>query len=336
MTFRHLPKVSLHVHLTGSVDPKTVMELAAAQGVSVGRSAETLYDIDAHEDLDEFLRVYDLIGAVIVSAADFARVTYETLALAASHGVLYREMFISPSSHAGVPYRVQLDGILAGMREARADHGIDCRLIVALNRERSAAEAVSLVETVIAERVDEVIGIGLDYAEVYGPPERFADAFRLAGTAGLHRTAHSETGPPANIVTMLDLLGCSRVDHGYHVVTDPAVTRRCVDEGIVFTCTPVSSDIGRYSGSGDGSHRRIREMVDAGLAVAIDSDDPPMFGTDPTRDWQVLSDALGYREEQLLRFTRTAIDGCWLDDVEKKALHDRADQAIAAAHGGTS
>ncbi|MCW2853250.1 MAG: adenosine deaminase [Nocardioides sp.] len=326
-----LPKVSLHCHLIGAVSATTVVDLARKHGVPLGgHTAETLYDHASYEDLGEFLRVFDLVGSVIRDVDDFRRVTYESLTEGgAAHGVLYREIQLSPPSHPHVPYTRILEGVLAGAREAREDTGIESGLVIAINRERSGADAVELVEQVIRHRRDEVLGIGLDYTEVNGPPGRFVEAFRLAGRAGLQRTAHSESGPPRHVLTLLDELGCSRIDHGYHVVDDPAITARCVEERVPFNCTPVSSDIGRYSGSGDGTHLRIKEMVDAGLCVTIDSDDPPMFGTDPTHDFRVLAHALGYGREQLARFTANAIEACWLDDSGKAGLRARADAVLA-------
>jgi adenosine deaminase len=325
-----LPKISLHCHLIGSVAPQTVVDLARKHGVVLGRSAERLYDHRSYEDLGEFLRVLDVVGSLIRDVDDFSRVTYESLtAGGAAHGVLYREVHLSLPGHPGVPYPRILEGVLAGARDAEADTGIRATFLVGLCRERSGAAAVELVEQVVEHRADEVLGIGLDYAEVNGPPDRFVEAYRLAARSGLRRTAHSESGPPHHVEVLLDQLGCSRVDHGYHVVDDPAVTARCVEERVPFTCTPVSSDIGRYSGSGDGSHRRIAEMVDAGLCVTIDSDDPPMFGTDPTHDYRVLAHALGYRRDQLAAFTRNAVEACWLDDTDRAALLARVEAMVA-------
>jgi adenosine deaminase len=326
-----LPKVSLHCHLIGSVAASTVVELAAKHGVGLdGRNAENLYDHHSHADLGEFLRVLDVVGSVVRDLDDFHRVTYESLtAGGAAHGVLHREIQLSPPGHPGVPYSRLLEGVVAGMRDAEADTGVTSRLIIGINRERSGAEAVRLVEEVVSHRIDEVVGIGLDYEEVNGPPGGFVEAYALAARNGLQRTAHSESGPPGHVLTLLDDLGCSRVDHGYHVVDDAAITTRCVEERVPFTCTPVSSDIGRYSGSGDGSHQRIKQMVDAGLAVCIDSDDPPMFGTDPTHDYRVLAHALGYRRAELSGFTRNAVEACWLDDTDRAALRARTEAAIA-------
>ncbi|AFA75972.1 adenosine deaminase Add [Gordonia polyisoprenivorans VH2] len=322
---RAIPKVSLHCHLLGAVPAATAVELARTNGVALpgNPTAQNIYDSAAYEDLGEFLSVYDLIGAALVTREDYRRVTYESLtAFGSDHNVWYREIFVSPQP-SPLPYPQALQGIIDGMRDAHTDTGIDSRIIMAINREHSLAEALEFVETVIRHRTDEVIGIGLDYAEINGPPIEFVPAFELARRAGLRRTAHSETGPPAAIEVILDQLHCSRVDHGYHVVTDDRILRRCVEQRIPFTATPVSSDIGRYSGSGDGSHRRIREMVDAGLLVCIDSDDPPMFGTDPTNDYFALGNALGYGVDQLRQFTDNAVTASWLDDSDKAALRKR-------------
>lgn len=324
-----IPKVSLHLHLEGAVDAATVLALADRHGVPVprNRDAAQLYDLEAHADLGEFLQTYDLVGAVIQDAADFHRVTYESLAAGAAHNVLYREMFVSVQAHPGVLYRTLLDGITAAIIDAEADFGITCRLIMAVNREKSPAEGLELVEAVAAHPSDYVLGIGLDYAEANGPPERFAEAFEAARKAGLHRTAHSESGPPANITTLLDVLHCERIDHGYHVLTDPVVIARCRDERVPFTCTPVTSAVTGVSRDLPGSHRTVASMAAAGLAVTIDSDDPPMFATDPTRDFTELAAAAGYSSAELLHFTDTAVKAAWLDESDRQSLRRRVDAA---------
>lgn len=320
-----LPKVSLHCHLLGAVLATTAIELVRTANVTLpsGLDADTIYDSAAYEDLDQFLSVYDLIGQSLKSRDDVYRITYESLTvLGAAYNVWYREIFVSPQA-SPLPYPDLLAGVRDGIRDAKQDTGIDSRVIVAINRQRPTAEATELVQQVIDHRVDEVVGIGLDYAEVKGPPATFKVAFDMAHRAGLGCTAHSESGPPHNIEILLDQLHCSRVDHGYHVVTDERIAHRCAEEQILFTATPVSSDIGRYSGSGDGTHRRIKAMVDLGLKICIDSDDPTMFGTTPVNDHYVIGTALNYQLSQLVQFTANAIDGSWLDETDKKALRNR-------------
>jgi adenosine deaminase len=320
-----IPKVSLHCHLLGSVSATTAIDLARAHNIPVpeGVDVHNFYDIAAYEDLGQFLAVYDRIGQSMQSRDDVYRVTYESLtSLGAAHTVWFREIAVSPQA-IPLPYREMLAGIRDGMQDAKQDSGIDSRIIMAINRELGTAQAIEVVQQIIEHRVDEVVGVGLDYAEASGPPAMFTAAFDLAHRAGLGCTAHSESGPPHNVEIMLDQLHCTRIDHGYHVVGDERITRRCAEEQILFTATPVSSDIGRYSGSGDGSHRRIKQMIERDLKICVDSDDPAMFGTDPTNDYYVIGRALNYRMPQLLQFTANAIDGCWLDETGKRTLHAR-------------
>ena len=170
---RGLPKVSLHCHLIGSVQAKTLVELAAKHGVTLdgGRTAENLFDHASYEDLDEFLRVLDVAGSVIRDVDDFHRVTYESLtAGGAAYNVLYREIFLSPPGHPGVAYRTIIDGVRAGMRDAETDTGICSNLIVGLNRNDTPGAAIELVETMIANPYDEVIGTLKEIAGFFKSP----------------------------------------------------------------------------------------------------------------------------------------------------------------------
>ncbi len=315
---RAIPKVSLHCHLEGSVQAATVVELAAKHDVPLphGRTVENLYD---YPDILQFLEVYSTVAELMRDQDDFQRVTYETLAEAAAHGVRHREMFWSPMAHlgGGVRFGTALEGIVAGVRDAQTDHGITCWLIADIDRMREPEAGVAMVEEAIANRCDELVGIGMDYAEAGNPPEKMWKAFALAGRAGFRRTSHtSEDAPARNVETALEILGVERIDHGYHVLGDPAITRRCVDDGVVFTCCPVST-AGVYFGPDLASHP-VRRMIDAGLKVMIDCDDPPMFHTDPTNDYVVVTEAMDVPMETVRELVMNGIDGSWLDDPTKR------------------
>ncbi len=265
--------------------------------------------------------MYDNSALAILDRDDFRRICYETLAEAAEHNVRYREMSFNPTTHmaAGPSYQTCVDGLIDGINDARTDFGIECRLIAAVNRMETPELAVEMMDTVLAHRRDEVIGIGMDYAEAEFPPERFWKAYRMAERAGLHRTAHqSEDAPPRNIETCLDLLGCERVDHGYHVVESEAIMRRCRDEGVVFTCTPVST--GWVYFGDDLANHPIKQMINYGLKVMIDCDDPPMFKTNPTKDFIVAADHMGITLEQFRQCMLNGIDGSWLDEPTKQRM----------------
>jgi adenosine deaminase len=313
-----IPKISLHVHLMGSIQARTVVDLAGKHGVELPpyEEPEDLYD---YPDIYKFLHMYDNSALAIRDRDDFRRIAYETLSEAAAHNVKYREMFFNPTTHmaAGASYETCVDGLVDGIDDARRDHGIECRLIAAVNRMETPELAVSMVETLLEHPRDEVIGIGMDYAEAEYPPERFWKAYRMAERAGLRLTAHaSEDAAPRNIETCLDLLNVERIDHGYHVIEDDRIVERCRDEGVVFTCTPVST-AWVYFGP-DYTKHPVKEMAARGIKLMIDCDDPPMFQTDPTRDYVVAAEHMGFTPDDFRQFLLNAIDGTFTDEPTKR------------------
>jgi adenosine deaminase len=313
-----IPKVSLHVHLMGSIQARTVVDLAAKHSVPLP-DFDQPEDLYQYPDIYKFLHMYDNSALAVQDRDDFQRICYETLAEAAANNVRYREMFFNPTTHmaAGPSYATCVDGLIDGINAARTDFGIECRLIAAVNRMETPELAVSMIETMAENPRDEVIGIGMDYAEADFPPERFWKAYRMAKAMGLRLTAHqSEDAPPRNIETCLDLLGCERVDHGYHVIESDAIVARCRDEGVVFTCTPVST-AWVYFGP-DYSRHPIKEMKERGLKIMLDCDDPPMFATDPTTDYIVAADHMGFTAQDFKQCMLNGIDGTWVDEPTKR------------------
>lgn len=171
---KKIPKVELHVHLEGSVKATTFVELAKKHKVEIPtfEKPEDLYD---YPDIYKFLEMYDLVAEVVRDQDDFHRITYETLKEAAEHNVRYREMFWSPMAHMnlGISYDTAIDGIIAGIRDAKKDFNIECRMIANINRMESPEKGYEMVEAVLDNGRDELIGIGLDYAEANNPPEKF-------------------------------------------------------------------------------------------------------------------------------------------------------------------
>jgi len=298
-----LPKTDLHVHLPGCVRAATLAELAARNGVDLPLPAPELYARINSDPTEEerprgpwfpLLRVYELICASLRTAGDFARVVYEALedGLRTSN-VRYAEPAFSPSVHlaAGVPYRVMADGLAEGIAAARRDLGVHARAIAAVNREDTPAVALAMVEEVVAHPTEEVAAIGLDFHEARGLPERFASAFRLAGRHGLFRTAHASehVAAAAPTETCLDVLGCDRIDHGYHVLRDPRVVDRCRDAGVPFNVAFTTS----RRALRPWRRESIAEMYARGLRVTINSDDPALFPTTLAEEYRIAADVLG-------------------------------------------
>lgn len=314
---RVLPKLELHCHLEGSLRAETLIELARRRGVDLPTAdPDALYRFD---DLTAFLAVYELACLAMVTRDDFARVTYEALEDAVlSSNVRYREMFFNPSLHPGVDYPVMLAGILDGARAAELDHGVRTRLIPSIYRQLPVAEARELVEVVVAHRVDQVIGIGMDGDELADPPEKFIGVYRQIAEAGLARTAHvAHDGPASMIRTVLDDLGCSRIDHGYHVIDDPDLLAEMVRQRVPFMCATPTPPICGWSDDIDESP--IRTMIEAGLTVVLNSDDPTMLGTDLATEFDKVCNGWELPPERVRRFITDSIDAAWMDDVDKRA-----------------
>jgi adenosine deaminase len=315
---QRIPKVELHCHLEGSVQASTFVELAAKHNVELPEY-ETPKDLYEYDNILDFLKIYNLVGHCVRDHDDFRRITYETLEEAHEHGVRHREMFWSPMDHLeiGVPYETAVDGIIAGLRDAETDFGMTCSLIADINRMKSPEEGYEMIGIVLDHPREELIGMGLDYAEEGNPPEKFWKAFRLGAKGGLHLTAHAcEDAPARNIETCLDLLSCERIDHGYHVLGDEQITQRCRDEGVVFTAC-VASTAFVYFGK-DYSQHPVRGMKEKGLKIMLNSDDPPMFHTDPTYEYILCAEHMQFTPGDFREIVLNGIDGSWLPDPTKR------------------
>jgi adenosine deaminase len=326
---RRLPKAELHCHLEGSVRAETFVELARKNGVELPTSDPgRLYQYD---NIYDFLEIYRLVSLSLVDREDFARAAYESLEDGAKKGNLkYREMFFNPTNHYahGVSYATMIDGLIDGIAAAEDDLGVICRLVPSINRQESPKVAVEMVRDVVSDRRDEVVGIGMDHAEALGPPENFVEAYRLAGENGLHRTAHAcEDAPPQNVETCLDLLGCERIDHGYLVLDDLDLTRRARDEGVVFTACLIST--AQVYGWRDLPTHPIKGMLEAGLRLTINSDDPPMFDTDVGHELITLCASMDLGPEKARELCLTGVDDAWLDDSDKARLRKQFEAEIA-------
>jgi adenosine deaminase len=321
---RRVPKVELHCHFEGTVRPATAAELARKHGIELPTDdVDRLYDYDS---IYEFLKIFALVSSTLIDREDFARAAYESLEDGVKLGNLkYREMFFNPTLHTkrGIPYKTVVDGLVDGIHAAEQDLGVRCRLIADVYRQDPPELARQMVEDVLEHRRDELIGLGMDGAEAPDPPEKFAEAYRLAGSGGLRLTAHAcEDAPAENITTCLDLLGCERIDHGYHILGDDAVVARCRDEGILFTVCPTATAV-CYFDPDDFTKHPIREMAERGLKIMVNSDDPTMFHTDIGSEYARMATAADWPAARVREFVLNGVDGAWLDDGEKRRL--RAD-----------
>ncbi len=328
---RLLPKAELHCHFVSVMRPETLVRLARKNGVTL--KTENVVDLLDFDNLADFLDVFNAAHAVLVEPDDFATVAYEgVLDGIAAGNLTYREYFINPFNF-DLPYGELVDAVASGLQKAERELGVGFRLIAAINRSHSAERAVELVQLVIDNPRDFVVGIGQDdlTPELTEDTTRFAAAYELAGRHGLKRSAHAgETmgSSPQNVVDAIRILQVDRVDHGYRVVDDPAALAVAREAGIPFTCTPVSTRV-LSAWAFDADHR-IAAMVRAGLIVTFGTDDAVFFQTDIGKEYVEAIPAMGLGAGDAVRIARAGFASAWCDDAEKDALLARFDAQVIA------
>ena len=318
--FRALPKVELHCHLLGTVRPGTFIELARKAGASIPQKDIEAFYIRGEKPVG-VLKALRTLDEIIRQPDDLYRITREYLADAAAHSVRYAEIFWNPTGTARASRISYPDAQTAIVRALRDAKNIIGRLIPSIDREATPADAIEMVQWVKAHRPPEVIGIGIDYSEVDRPPELFAEAYRLAGEAGLKRTAHAgEFGCSwTNVRTAIDLLRVDRVDHGYTALENADFTKRCADSGIVFTVVPTNSYYLRTLPRDRWAlDHPIRHMPKRGIRVHPNTDDPAFHKVTPTLAWQMMARDFGFGTDDLRGFMLNGLDAAWIDEGMKR------------------
>ncbi|MGV8869432.1 MAG: adenosine deaminase [Janthinobacterium svalbardensis] len=314
---RGMPKAELHIHIEGSLEPELIFALAARNGVPLGyESVEHLRSAYAFTDLQSFLDIYYAGASVLLKEQDFYDMTQAYLRRAEADNVLHTEIFFDPQTHTarGVP----IADVINGIHRACQDSPVSAALILCFLRHLSEEEAFETLEDALPHR-DKFIGIGLDSSEVGNPPEKFSRVFARCRELGLHMVAHAgEEGPPAYIRTALDDLQVERIDHGVRCLEDAELTARLAREQIALTVCPLSNTKLRVF---DQMHdHNLVQLLDAGLLVTVNSDDPAYFGGYMNDNFDAIFDALPLGLSHAQRLARNGFIAAFLPQAQKDAF----------------
>ena len=276
---RAMPKAELHIHIEGSLEPELIFALARRNGVALTYpSVQALREAYAFTDLQSFLDIYYAGASVLLHEQDFFDMAWAYFLRAQADGVVHAELFFDPQTHTdrGVPMATVVQGLARACRQAKIELGISALLILCFLRHLSEEAAMATLEQALPHR-EHFIGVGLDSSEKGHPPEKFARVFERCRSLGLHAVAHAgEEGPPAYIRSALDVLKVQRIDHGVRCVKDPALVRRLVAEQMPLTVCPLSNVKLRVFPT--LARHNLPALLDAGLCVTVNSDDPAYFG----------------------------------------------------------
>jgi adenosine deaminase len=276
---RRMPKAELHLHLEGTLEPELMFALAVRNGIALAwDSVEAVREAYAFDDLQSFLDIYYAGASVLLTEQDFYDMTWAYLLRARAGNVLHAEMFFDPQTHTarGVAFATVVEGIGRAQDDAEKAWGMSSMLIMCFLRHLSEDDAFATLEMAMPHR-RRITGVGLDSSERGHPPEKFARVFARCRELGLRLVAHAgEEGPAAYIWSALDVLRVERIDHGVRCLEDAALVRHLAAQRIPLTVCPLSNIKLRVF-PGMASHN-LRRMLDADLAVTLNSDDPAYFG----------------------------------------------------------
>jgi len=329
---RGLPKVELHLHIEGTLEPEMMFAMAERNGIELPfGDVAAVRAAYRFTDLQSFLDIYYQAAAVLETEDDFHDLMLAYLERAASDGVRHAEMFFDPQTHTerGVGFDTFMPGFARARATAQERLGISSRLIMCFLRHLPADAAMETLEQALAFK-DDITAVGLDSSEMGNPPEKFTAVFDRARSEGLRRVAHAgEEGPPSYITGALDALGAERIEHGVAAERDTEVVARLVEERIPLTMCPLSNV--RLHVFADLTDHNLKRLLDRGVMVTINSDDPAYFGGYIGENWMATQKALGLDRDDLVAIARNGIDAAFLDDVAKQALHAELDAYLAEA-----
>jgi len=324
------PKAELHIHIEGSLEPELIFALAKRNNVKLAYdSIEALRAAYAFTDLQSFLDIYYAGASVLLTEQDFYDMTMAYVERALADHVAHTEIFFDPQTHTerGVSIETVVAGIDAALAEGEK-RGLSSRLILCFLRHLSEEDALATFESALPlfdKYAHRLIGVGLDSSERGHPPSKFERVFAKARERGLKLVAHAgEEGPPSYVYEALDLLKVDRVDHGVRSIEDAALVARLADARIALTVCPLSNI--KLCVFDDMTKHTLKDLLDQGVAVMINSDDPAYFGGYVNANYFAIVDALKLTDHEVYTLLKNSLEASFVTEEERDAMVARLDQ----------
>jgi adenosine deaminase len=324
------PKAELHIHIEGSLEPELIFALAKRNSVKLAYdSIDALRAAYAFTDLQSFLDIYYAGASVLLTEQDFYDMTMAYVERALADHVAHAEIFFDPQTHTerGVSIETAVAGIEAALAEGEK-RGLSSKLILCFLRHLSEEDALATYESALPlfdKYAHRLIGVGLDSSERGHPPSKFERVFAKARERGLKLVAHAgEEGPPSYVYEALDLLKVDRVDHGVRSIEDAALVARLADARIALTVCPLSNI--KLCVFDDMTKHTLKDLLDQGVAVMINSDDPAYFGGYVNANYFAIVDALKLTDHEVYMLLKNSQEASFVTEEERDAMVARLDQ----------
>ncbi|MDQ1208021.1 adenosine deaminase [Acinetobacter baylyi] len=316
---RALPKAELHVHIEGTFEPELMFEIAQRNHIDIPyKSVEEIKKAYNFYNLQSFLDIYYAGANVLINEQDFYDLAWAYFKKCAEDRVVHTEMFFDPQTHTerGVSFEIVLNGLKRACKDAKEHLGISSHLIMCFLRHLSEEDAFKTLEQALPYKAD-IIAVGLDSSEVGHPPSKFARVFEKAREEGFLVVAHAgEEGPPEYVWEALDLLKVNRIDHGVRSEEDPALMQRLIQEKMPLTVCPLSNL--KLCVVNDMKEHNIRRLLNQGVHVTVNSDDPSYFGGYMNDNFVAIQAALDLSNEELKKLAINSFEASFIDEEEKQ------------------
>ncbi|MEQ8355722.1 MAG: adenosine deaminase [Kiloniellaceae bacterium] len=326
-----LPKAELHLHIEGSLEPEMMFALAQRNGVTLPyANVEAIREAYSFTRLQDFLDLYYQGMSVLLQEQDFYDLTLAYLRRVARDSVRHVEIFFDPQGHTerGVAFATAFDGIERALQDGERELGITSKIILCFLRHLSADSAMATLEQAMDYR-GRIAGVGLDSSEKGHPPEKFAAVFDKARAAGFKAVAHAgEEGPPEYVWSALDILKVDRIDHGNRALEDPDLVAELARRKMPLTVCPLSNL--RLQVVEDMTAHPLKMMLDRGLVVTVNSDDPAYFGGYMNDNFNALRHALALSDDELALIARNSFGASFLDDDTKQKNIAEVDEYVSS------
>lgn len=320
-----MPKVELHLHIEGSLEPELMFDLAQRNGIDIPfASVAEVHQAYNFNNLQEFLDIYYQGMNVLQTEQDFYDLTWAYLKKIASQNVIHTEIFFDPQGHTerGISFETVINGITRALDDAREKLGISSHLIMSFLRHLSEEDAFKTLNESLPFK-NKIKGVGLDSSELGHPPSKFERVFAKAREEGYEiAVAHAgEEGPPEYIWEALNLLNVDRIDHGNRSLEDEVLVKRLIKEGKALTVCPLSNL--KLCVVHDLKQHPLKRMLNLGLKATVNSDDPSYFGGYMNENYLSIANALHLDKDDILTLARNAIEASFLNAKEKDLLFNK-------------
>ena len=316
-----LPKAELHVHIEGTLEPELMFKLAQRNHLAIPfESISALKQAYNFSNLQSFLDLYYQCTQVLQQEQDFYDLTWAYLQTAASQNIRHTEIFFDPQAHTerGIPFKVIHDGINQALQDGQAKFNLSTGLILCFLRHLSAEQAMLTLNEALPYR-DTIIAVGLDSSEKGNPPEKFTAVFERARAENLLTVAHAgEEGPSEYIWSSIKQLHVQRIDHGIHCLEDPELVNYLIEKQIPLTVCPLSNVKLKVFDSLE--QHNLKKLLDLGICITINSDDPAYFGGYLNENLQAAAIALNLSESDIVQLAKNSFQAAFLPPVAQQAF----------------